>query len=240
MKTPFYLDIETIPGQSDSVRADLQARANAEIAELKAPANYKKEEAIAEYIANATAGIIADMDGRYRKTALDGTYGQVLTISYALGMDEPTVLQATSLHPRHQASLLEKMVQDVTKFSRAGVQMQFVGHNIAEFDLPFLRQRMAILNVRPCAQIPFGQKPWSELIYDTMHEWDAKNRKSLATLCAVFDIPVKQGMTGKEVWDYAQRGEFEAIGEYCKADVIATRELHRRMTWATETDITGA
>lgn len=71
-----YLDIETIPGQSPTVRDALSASAALEKADVRAPSNYKDETKIAEYIAAKHAEIDSAADEKWRKTALDGAYGQ--------------------------------------------------------------------------------------------------------------------------------------------------------------------
>ncbi len=62
-----FIDIETIPAQRPDVLEEIKAS-------IKAPAVYKKPESIAEWM--RTEGPAA-IDAAYRKTGLDGAYGQV-------------------------------------------------------------------------------------------------------------------------------------------------------------------
>ncbi|MDQ5838903.1 MAG: hypothetical protein M3379_19170, partial [Acidobacteriota bacterium] len=46
-----------------------------------------------------------------------------------------------------------------------------VGHNVYEFDLPFLYKRSAILRVQPSVRLSFARYR-SHPIFDTMREWE--------------------------------------------------------------------
>ena len=66
-----------------------------------------------------------------------------------------------------------------------------------------------------------------------MQIWAGRgNRIKLAELCEILGIPSpKDGIDGSQVWDYVQSGRIEEVAEYCKKDVIATREAYNRMTF---------
>ena len=72
-----YIDIETIPTQN----ADFQAYVTET---LKPPANYKSEDTIAKWFEQNKGEAVA-------KTALDGTFGEVVVIGVAIN-DEPPVV----------------------------------------------------------------------------------------------------------------------------------------------------
>ena len=65
-----YFDIETIPTQSEHLKNHVQTN-------LTPPANYKKQETI-------DAWIEENRDLAYRKTALNGGFGQIVCIGYAI------------------------------------------------------------------------------------------------------------------------------------------------------------
>ena len=70
-----YLDIETIPSQRDDVRGLSWQR-------VKVPANYKDPQKIEAYK-------YEHAEEEYRKTALDGGYGELCCIGWAVD-DEPS------------------------------------------------------------------------------------------------------------------------------------------------------
>lgn len=106
------------------------------------------------------------------------------------------------------------------------------GHNIKEFDIPYICRRM-IINQLPMPE-PLqlhGKKPWEmNHLLDTMTLWkfgDYKNYTSLKLLCGVFGIPSpKSDIDGSEVGKtYWGTGDLDRIETYCKNDVLATARL---------------
>ena len=79
-----YIDIETIPAQRPDVLEEITAT-------IKPPATYKKAESIAEWMKSEAPVAI---DEAYRKTGLDGAYGQVCVVGLALDEMPPLTLQA--------------------------------------------------------------------------------------------------------------------------------------------------
>lgn len=78
------------------------------------------------------------------------------------------------------------------------------GHNVKEFDVPFLIRRMIVhqISLPPVLQIQ-GKKPWEITIEDTMEMWSLtqfKYKVSLQLLCHIFGLPnPKADMDGSKV-----------------------------------------
>ncbi len=109
------------------------------------------------------------------------------------------------------------------------------GHNIKEFDVPFVCRRALIngLQLPDCLQIA-GKKPWEVHFTDTLELWkfgDFKNYTSLKTLAAVFDIPTpKDDIDGSQVGRvYYEEKDLQRISTYCQKDVVATTQVFLRM-----------
>ena len=87
-----FLDLESIPCQrpefAHELHAELRSSAEERKAECRAPSNYKDEAKIAEYIAAARQKIDDDIDveaeKQYRATSLDGTFGEVFCVAWAI------------------------------------------------------------------------------------------------------------------------------------------------------------
>lgn len=227
-----YIDIETIPSQNPTIRQQLEADAQAEKALIKAPANYKDESKIAEYIAAKSAEIDADIENRWRKTALDGAYGQI--VACAIACDDGQIESASDMNEREMLDWINNMVAGMTQ----GYQLPvFVGHNISGFDLKFIFQRMVINQIKPHKNIPFFAKPWDDCIFDTMVKWaGVGNRVSLDKLCKVLNIDVKGSEIGEEidgskVWDFVKAGRLDDVETYCAGDVARVRKIHKLMTF---------
>lgn len=106
------------------------------------------------------------------------------------------------------------------------------GHNIKEFDIPFICRRMVI------HKIPFpklldlsGKKPWqTQHIWDTMDMWrfgDYKNYTSLSLLSAALGIDTpKDDIDGSQVGKvYWEEKNVHRISIYCQKDVLTVIQV---------------
>ena len=108
------------------------------------------------------------------------------------------------------------------------------GHNIKEFDVPFLCRRSMINNLDlPNLMRIAGYKPWQvHHLLDTMEMWkygDYKHYTSLDLLCHILGVETpKNDMNGSQVsrafWD----GRLNEIVTYCQKDVVATAKVYLR------------
>jgi hypothetical protein len=236
-----YLDIETIPGQKPAAREALAADAEQEKANVKAPSNYKDEAKIADFITARHAEIDAALDEKWRKTALDGTFGQIVVAAVAID-DAPVV----SFHAEGyqaadaEADVLNRLFAALRDaYSPSSMtRPTFIGHNIVGFDLRFIFQRAVLLGLNPPSIIPFSARPWDDTVFDTMVAWaGVGNRVSLDKLCNAFGLPkkgseIEDEIDGSKVWDFVQAGRIADVATYCRADVERVRAIHRRMTFA--------
>ena len=194
-------------------------------AAIKAPAQYKKPESIAQWLEENKA---AELDALHRKTALDGAFGRVCCIGVAFDDDEPGTFVGT------ESQLLTDFADYLNTMQCDRYTTLFIGHNIAGFDLRFLLQRY-IVNRLPIPHLikhAASAKPWeSEKVFDTMCQWaGVGNRISLDKLCMALGVPTsKGGITGATVYDEWLKGNIEGIADYCKRDVDATRQVFKRM-----------
>lgn len=236
-----FLDIETLPCQDAALRAELDADAADKLARdleaVCAPGNYKNESTIASYVLDKQESMRAefkeDRETAYRKTSLDGATGSICVIGMAFH-NEAAISIDSALQP--ERGLLNEMMGILDKHITGTSRPCFIGHNITGFDLRFLWQRCVILGARPSMWLPTDAKPWdTNRVYDTMVQWspDRDKRISLARLCRALGVPTSKGdLDGSKVWDYWQAGKHAEVAAYCRADVDATRECHRRMVFA--------
>jgi len=216
-----FLDIETLPTNREDVIADITAN-------VKPPATYKKPESIAEWI--KTEGEAA-AEQEVRKTSLDGAYGRVCVIGWAL--DDSGAKAVYSVDDEY--SLLNSLNGALASIRASEhFAMTVVGHNVSAFDLRFLVQRFIVngLKPNPILMRAAQAKPWeSDKVYDTMVQWAGTgNRVSLDKLCKALSIPTpKTDITGATVYDAVLSGRIEEVAEYCKRDVEATRQVYERM-----------
>ena len=110
----------------------------------------------------------------------------------------------------------------------------FIGHNVMDFDFRFIYKRSIIHRVRPTQDLSFARYRNSP-IFDTMKEWEKWGSVGTSlhklSIALGIDSPKEDGIDGSQVYDYFLAGKTEKIIEYCKRDVLATREIYQRITF---------
>lgn len=219
--TLMYLDIETV------------ASTDASVVSVKCPGNIKKPESIAKWEAEDRPQAILDA---LANTVFDGTYGKIVCIGYAFD-DGPVSASCCDDEKKLIWDLFSEISTAtlIPPFNQV-LDLTVCGHNVAGFDLPFIRKRAMIHNIKPPRALldVFAAKPWAGSIADTMRMWDSDQSKriKLDALCKVLGIPTPKGdMDGSKVGEAFAAGEYSKIATYCAADVEATRACYKRMTW---------
>ena len=134
-----------------------------------------------------------------------------------------------------EKQLLTEFINAVDKFYKTNPAMHFAGHNIKEFDIPYISRRFLIngLPLPSCLQLS-GKKPWETNLVDTMQLWkfgDYKNYTSLNLLANCLGIQTpKEGIDGSMVKDiYYKQKDLPRIVDYCQKDVVATAQVFLRL-----------
>lgn len=208
-----WIDIETIPTQ----RADEIERIRADV-----------EEHNAQLAKPHSAARVAELvDEAWRKTALDGAFGEVVCIGFALDAAPPSgFVRLPAASERH---LLEEFAAMLGALSRP---YQVSGHNVVGFDRPFLRQRALVHGVRLPAWFTRPVKPWDAVGADTMLAWTGgQPMKGIALdrLCRALGLPGKDGLDGSMVWDAIRDGRLDDVARYCAGDVERARACGERL-----------
>lgn len=172
-----------------------------------------------------------------QKTNFDGAFGQILCIGYAVDDEAPK----NFYNENNEKETLRQFWELVSAISVEPRNMQypdygvqFVGHNVMDFDLRFIYQRSIVLGVRPSYEINFARYR-SYPVYDTMKEWVkwANSSVGLDYLAYALDVPSSKtgGIDGSQVAEFFANGKVDDILEYCKRDVETTRGIYNRMTF---------
>ncbi|RRO15955.1 3'-5' exonuclease [Flavobacteriaceae bacterium 14752] len=105
------------------------------------------------------------------------------------------------------------------------------GHNIKEFDIPYIARRLLIQG-KPLPKILnlMGKKPWEVPHLDTLELWkfgDYKHFTSLKLLTEILGIDSpKDDIDGSQVRSvYYEEKNLERIVKYCEKDVIAVAQV---------------
>lgn len=215
-----YLDIETIPASDPAIIAEIAAS-------VTAPGSMKKPETIAEWEANQKPAAVADA---VAKTSFNGALGKVCSISWAWNDARPGSVDMRPDNRWSEGDMIGTFT-DIVLAQRPSFEVPvIVGHYVADFDLRFIWQRAFVLGVKMPAWWPRDPKPWSREVHDTMAMWaGAKGSISLDSLCKALGVEGKTGIDGSMVAGMWQRGEYDAIAEYCREDVERVRNVHRKM-----------
>lgn len=212
-----YFDIETLQCTDADVIEQLKNT-------IKPPATHKKPETIMAWMIENADNALADL---VAKTSFDGMYGSVACIAWAKDDGE---VSATH-QDESEGDIIQNFYDDIS--SR---DIVFCGQNIAGFDLPFLKHRSMILRIKPPVSLlaAMNAKSWDNCIQDTMLMWspDREKRASMEKLCKAFGIAGKDGFDGSQVNNAWTTGDRNKVIEYCKDDVIRTREIYKRLTFA--------
>ncbi len=221
-----FLDIETVPQKADisEIPEDLahlwEEKYN--LIRKRMPEKYTDETSAAEAFANS-AGIYSE-------------FGKIVCISvgfiYFKGLEMH--FRTKSFAGDNEKTILDDFTQMLTKFCTTK-EHTLCGHNIKEFDIPYICRRMLINGISlPSVLQISGKKPWEISFIDTLELWkfgDYKNYTSLKLLTAIFGIPTpKDDIDGSQVAGvYYKEKDIERIAVYCQKDVVATTQVFLRM-----------
>lgn len=230
------MDIETLPTEDENVIAELRSA-------ISAPASYKKPESIAEWMKENGEAALSE---KVAKTSFDGLYGRIACIAWSFWEE------CFSVDSRHGETIMlfnfmDQLENGLSHHLKRNPELKsdavFVGHNIAAFDLPFIKHRCILLGVKPHPALSkaFSAKAWDSCINDTMLMWssDREKRVGLDKLCRSMGIPGKGDFDGSmvaETW----KVDPEKVIEYCKDDVRRVIALHDRLTFSEDEKFKGA
>ncbi|MCT4666154.1 MAG: 3'-5' exonuclease [Flavobacteriales bacterium] len=206
-----YIDIETVSEYSRFDELDTEYQ---ELFEKKT--SYQRKD-------NFTAEEFYDRAGIWAE------FGKIVCISiaYLSKKGGKRVLKLKSFFGHDEKNILQEFSEVISAFPF----YSFCGHNIKEFDLPYLCRRYLIngLELPNSLQIA-GKKPWEITHVDTMELWkfgDFKHFTSLKLLAKIFGIPSpKDDIDGSEVGRvYWEENDPKRIAIYCEKDVLTTAQL---------------
>lgn len=140
-------------------------------------------------------------------------------------------LRLKSFYGDDEKVLLQDFIAMLKQFEANNNKWCFCGHNIKEFDIPFICRRLLINGLNIPSFLDFqNMKPWETNIVDTFQYWrfgDYKHYTSLKLLAAALGVPSpKDDIDGSMVADvYWIEKNLERIVTYCQKDVITTGNI---------------
>ena len=165
-------------------------------------------------------------------------FAKIICISIAYFNKETTLsMRVKSFYGHDEKKILSDFIATISKIEAINNKWCFAGHNIKEFDIPFICRRLLINNMKIPTYLDFqNMKPWETNIIDTFQYWrfgDYKNYTSLKLLAAAMGIPspkddIDGSMVGELYWsgDEDERAKsLKRIAVYCQKDVITTGNI---------------
>jgi len=223
LKEILFLDIETVSqyptfSELSEPMQPLWAKKATRIAKLEG----HDDEMHAEFSYSDKAGIFSE----FAKIVC-------ITVGYlSKEKGEDFKLKIKTFASHDEATLLTNFCELLDRFFDNPEQYFLCGHNIKEFDIPFICRRLVIHGMHlPRLLNISGKKPWQiGHLLDTMELWrfgDYKNYTSLALLAATLGIPSpKDDIDGSQVGPvYWIEDDLDRIVTYCEKDVITVVQV---------------
>jgi uncharacterized protein YprB with RNaseH-like and TPR domain len=163
-----------------------------------------------------------------KRAAILAEFAKVICISTGYFKKEGNEwqLRIKSFYSENERDVLDGFTKTIQQLQTRNSKWIFCGHNIKEFDFPFLWRRMIVNNFVIPSFIDFQNlKPWETPILDTLHLWrfgDYKHYTSLKLLSSTLGIPSpKDDIDGTKVGEvYWVEKDLNRIVSYCEKDVV--------------------
>jgi len=216
-----FLDIETVPHAP--VLSDLDEYSQ-ELWEEK-EGKKREENTDADEYYFSRAGIYSE-------------FGKIICISVGYFKNEggEPVLRIKSCFGHDEKKVLTEFFELLDAFHRRMDKLILCGHNIKEFDIPYICRRAIVnhLHLPVLLADLQGKKPWEVPLEDTMLLWkfgDVKNYTSLKLMSHILGIPSsKDDINGSQVaYVYWHEEGLDRIKDYCQKDVSATAQVFLRL-----------
>ena len=225
LKRCLFLDIETVPEYSDF----------GSLPDVKKELWILKANQIRRGLTTGNASEKSDADLYFEKAGIFAEFAKVVCVSMGFLHFEdtvPSIMRIKSLAGDDETRILDDLSRILVNHYNDPENSRLCGHNIKEFDIPFLCRRMVINGIKfpPVLDIS-GKKPWqTSHILDTMDMWrfgDYKNYTSLQLLAATLGIvSPKDDIDGSMVSEvYWKDEDIERIVKYCQKDVITVIQI---------------
>ncbi len=174
----------------------------------------------------------------YNRAGIYAEFGKIICISLGFfSVDEhgvPNQFKVTSFFGHDEKEILFDFFKLFNDNKLPGFKI--AGHNVKEFDVPYISRRALINDLKIPEQIDYSsKKPWEVDMIDTLQLWkfgDMKSYISLNLMSNILGVPSpKDDIDGSQVFNvyYNENGGLERIKTYCEKDVITVANLLLRL-----------
>jgi DNA polymerase elongation subunit (family B) len=168
-----------------------------------------------------------------KRAGIMAEFAKVVCIStgYIKNENGKPQLRIKSFYSEDEKEILQKFIEMVCQLQSTNNKWCFTGHNIKEFDIPFLCRRILVNNISIPDCFNFqAMKPWDVPVLDTLHLWrfgDYKHYTSLKLLAATLGVASpKDDIDGSQVAEvYWNEKDLKRIAHYCEKDVATVANV---------------
>lgn len=207
------LDIETIP----NVNVDAEAQS----AKIEAPANYKDETKIAQYIEQKRSEVV---DSIIKQASLSRVYGQIVCIGTILVTDNKIHKNVLSGSEHTILSTLSAIIKEY--------RPMFITYNGADFDIPFINFRSRLLFGEPIIPV---ENRYSGIHIDMYQEVAGYRPPAgvlshgLKAVSEALGFEKTDDLDGSWVYAMWQAGKIDEIEKYCLQDCERTYYIAKKL-----------
>lgn len=176
----------------------------------------------------------------FERSGIYAEFAKIVCISvgyYKLAEEGKYSFRTKSFSSHDEGALLKEFCALLEGYFNQPREHALCGHNLKEFDVPFICRRLLInkLPFPKLLQIQ-GKKPWeTPHLLDTMEMWKFGDRKmytSLDLLAHIFNIPspkddIDGSLVGRVYWEDK---DLERIRIYCEKDVETTAKVWQALS----------
>ena len=174
------------------------------------------------------AGEAAQQDKDYEKSSFDATFSRIVCIGVIAFSDAMEPQGSMAWYGANERELLREFWERLAQLRPA----LFITHNGLGFDLPFIKKRSVIHQVKPTIEIGLA-KFRTDPVYDTLaiwSNWETRGWVKLDVLARALGVATKSG-SGKQVAEMWATGRGKEIAEYCLQDCYVTYACYSKMTF---------
>ena len=167
-------------------------------------------------------------DESYAKSAFDGTFSRIVCIGLLEFSDQMEAHSAIAWYGANERELLRQFWARLAQHRPT----LYITHNGLGFDLPFIKKRSIINQVKPSTEINLA-KFRTEPVYDTMaiwSNWDMRGWVKLDVLARALQVETKSG-SGEQVAEMWEKRQGRELAQYCLQDTYVTYACYCRMNF---------
>lgn len=171
---------------------------------------------------------LAKLEKEYERSVFDATFSRIVCIGVIVFQDDMTPADALAWYGPNEKEILGQF------WSRMAVMRPelIIAHNGLSFDLPFIKKRSIIHQVKPTMEISLA-KFRTTPVYDTMAvwaNWETRNSVKLDVLARALGVEGKSG-SGENISGMCEKQQWDEIAKYCLQDAYVAYACYCRMNF---------